>query len=101
MERWRSLGRLLPRDVRERVFEPAFEDLKYVWVVGRHEPGMPFPCHVAVTWLACLPIAVPRTLVRDGRLTRLGRFAVVAGALVFGLALLVSSVGDTYASYDP
>jgi hypothetical protein len=38
VERWRALGRLLPRDVRERIFEPAFGDLTYHWLtsdVGR------------------------------------------------------------------
>ncbi|MEM7414360.1 MAG: hypothetical protein AAF389_02620 [Gemmatimonadota bacterium] len=100
-ERWRWVGRLLPREVRERVFEPAFEDLKYAWVVGRTDRAMPFPVHVAVTWLACLPIVVPRALFRDGHLTRLGRAAVIAGLLFIGAALLVSNVADSYASYDP
>ena len=34
-QRWRLLGHLLPREVRERIFEPAFSDVLYRWLVRR------------------------------------------------------------------
>jgi hypothetical protein len=49
-ERWRVLGRLLPREVRERVFEPAFSDLLYAWLTRTAaRPRVPFALRVMGT----------------------------------------------------
>jgi hypothetical protein len=90
--RWRALGRLLPREVRERVFEPAFADLLRAWLTSSRS-GVPFPLRAVGTLLGCLPIAVPRLFVREGRLTRLGRASIVLVALLGVTVVVVSNLG--------
>lgn len=85
--RWRRLGRLLPRDVRERAYEPALADLLHQWLTrpdAAHR--LPFGLYAVATALGCLPIAIPRLFVRRGTLTRLSR------VLLGGLAALLVAV---------
>jgi hypothetical protein len=100
ISRWRRLGRLLPNDVRERVFEPAYADLARAWVtsapVGERAS---FGLRAVATWAGCIPIAAPRLFVRDGRLTRMGRVVVLGGAAVALLAVVVSNVVAGYGAY--
>lgn len=99
-ERWRSLGRLLPQDVRERVFDPAFSDLIYAWLTTA-EPGrrVPFGVQAVGTYVGCFPMAIPRLFVRGGRLTRLGRLTVWTLAVLGVLILAVSQITEAYAPY--
>ena len=102
-ERWRSLGRLLPTEVRERIFEPAFADLTTAWLRsgGDHGRRLPFGVHALGTYVGCFSIAIPRLFVHDGRVTRVGRCALwVAGLLATG-ALVFANVARSYASYSP
>ena len=102
--RWRRLGKLLPRDVRERVFYPAFADLTRAWLTrsGRHRSRPSgFGVRVVATWLRCLPIALPRLLLRDGRLTRAGRAVVWGGATALVVLLVVVNLQVRYGAYGP
>jgi hypothetical protein len=97
LEGWRWLGRLLPADIRERVFEPALGDLQRAWLTGGSRPAsLPFGVYALGTYLGCVPGAVPLLFVRRGRLTRLGRTALwSATALALALAW-ITYVSGTY-----
>lgn len=100
VERWRALGRLLPRDVRERIFDPAFSDLVYTWLNSADGPRrVAFGVKAMSTYVACFPIAIPRLFVRRGRLTRFGRLSVWAFAVICTVALAVVNIANSYASY--
>ena len=94
------LGRLLPKDVRVRIFEPAYEDMLYNWLSSPSRSRRRLELDALTTWMACVPIAVPRSIVRDGRLTRAGRTLVWGGVAAVLLVLLVANLADVYASYD-
>jgi len=97
-ERWRTLGRLLPREVRERVFEPAFTDLLRAWLTReRTEGAAPFWAAAITTYLGCLPIAVPHLFVRRGRLTRLGKGLVWAASGLTVAWVVLLQLSSTYA----
>lgn len=101
IERWRVLGRLLPADVRERVFDPAFSDLMYGWLTTTPdgERGVPFGVRVVGIYVGCIPISVPRLFYRQGRITRLGRITVWAASILVAAAVLVMRMSQAYASY--
>ena len=98
ISRWRRLGRLLPRDVRERVFEPAFADLTYGWLTAA-DPRVPFGIRAVGTFVGCARIAIPRVIVRDRRLTRVGKIVVWSGAAIVLLVWVVANLTDGYATY--
>ncbi len=98
VSRWRWLGRLLPPDVRERVFEPAFADLTYGWLTTA-ERRVPFGVRALGTFMGCARIAMPRVIVRDRRLTRFGRALVWGGAAIALLVLVVANLTEGYAAY--
>ncbi len=98
VSRWRWLGRLLPRDVRERVFEPAFADLTYGWLTAA-DGRVPFGVRAVGTFLGCARIAIPRVIVRDRRLTRFGKVVVWGGAVVLLLMLVVANLTESYGAY--
>jgi hypothetical protein len=100
-ERWRSLGRLLPADVRERLFDPAFADLTHAWLTATEKPtsGIPFGLRVLVTYMGCLSISVPRLFYRRRRLTRLSRVAVWALSVLAVVAAVVMRMTEVYAGY--
>ena len=100
-ERWRALGRLLPRDVRERIFEPAFGDLMHHWLTTSGKSSrLPFSVRALSTFLACCSVAIPRLFVRGGRLTGFGRASAWAVAIVATITLVLANVAQTYATYD-
>ena len=101
VERWRALGRLLPRDVRERIFEPAFGDLTYQWLTSDSGRQLPFGVHALSTFLGCFPVAIPRLFVKGGRLTGFGRASVWAVAVLATVMLVLANFAETYASYAP
>ena len=99
VSRWRWLGRLLPRDVRERVFEPAFADLTHEWLTAA-DRRVPFGVRAVATLLGCLRIAIPRVIVRDRRLTRFGKVVVWGGAAIVLVILVVANLTEGYAAYE-
>jgi len=101
-ERWRFLGRLLPDEVRERIFDPAFADLMRAWLTGNDgRPRLPFAVQVVGTYVGCFPIAVPRLFVHDGRLTRFSRVSLLAVGILATVVLLVANLAQSYTSYQP
>ena len=101
VERWRALGRLLPRDVRERIFEPAFGDLTYHWLTSDGGRRVPFGVRALSTFLGCFPVVIPRLFVKGGRLTGFGRASVWAVAVLATVMLVLANFAETYASYAP
>ena len=101
VERWRALGRLLPRDVRERIFEPAFGDLTYQWLTSGGDGRVPFGVRALSTFLGCFPVAIPRLFVKGGRLTGFGHASVWAVAVLATVMLVLANFAETYASYAP
>jgi hypothetical protein len=98
-ERWRGLGRLLPADVRARVFEPALADLVHTWLTDRENRGsIPFGLRALVTCLGCLPAAGRGLFIRRGRLTLLGRHW--AWALV-ALTVIGMTAARIWLGYQP
>jgi len=101
-ERWRVLGRLLPSEVRERVFEPAFADLmRDELTVSQRPARASFGLRATGMCLRCLPIAVPQIFLKRGRLTRFGRASMWVAAVLVTVALVVANMRHAYASYDP
>lgn len=100
-ERWRALGRLLPSDVRERVFDPAFSDLMYAWLTETddRDRGLPFGVRVMGTYVGCIPISVPRLFYRQGKLTRFGRVTAWTVSTLVVAAAVASRMAETYAGY--
>ncbi len=99
--RWRLLGRLLPAEIRERIFEPAFGDL----LRSHLAPGrgarrtLPFPVHVAGTFLGCVGIALPHLIVRRGKLTRLARVGLSVVAMAAVVLLVLVRMAGKYGGY--
>ena len=87
--RWRLLGRLLPRTVRQRVFEPAFADLLRASLES-DVPMRGFGIRALGTFVGCLPPAAVRLFVVQGRptwLTRLGAAGIAVVLLLRVMAL--------------
>ena len=98
--RWSTLGRLLPREVRERIFEPALGDLTRGWLTdGKGRGRVPFAARALATWAACIPIAIPRAFVRERRLTRLGQIVLWGSAIVVLVVFLLVNLAQEYATY--
>ena len=99
---WHVLGRLLPADVRERIYEPAFGDMLRAWLTApAGSRRTPFVVRALGTWLGCLAIGVPRWFVRDRKLTRLGQASAWALVLLVTLALVVANMRQAYAGMGP
>jgi len=98
VERWRLLGRLLPAEVRERIFEPAFGDLLRSHLTTREGAAsrVPFPVRVAATFLGCAGIALPRLVVRHGRLTRFARVGLSVVAVATVVVVILARVSGGY-----
>lgn len=80
--RWKGLGRLLPRSVRRRYFEPAYHDLIADMVErGRSLTGPYLPSRVVLMALDCARVSASNSLVRDRRPTR------VTWTLLVGVSL--------------
>ena len=99
-QRWMALGRLLPREIRERVFEPALSDLIYRWAtVPVVERRMPFVLQALGTYFGCVPVVIPRIFVQDGRLTRFGHVVLWGSTALVAFVLLVSTLARRYGGY--
>lgn len=73
--------------MRERIFEPAFDDLLRESLESSRSgtPNPPFGLRVVGTFLGCVPPAVVRVFVVEGRLTRFSR---ITGVVVILSAIL-------------
>jgi len=101
-ERWLVLGRLLPQDVRERIFDPAFFDMLHAWLTAsERDRRLPFGIQAMGIYAGCFPIAIPRLFVDHGRLTRFGRASLVVVGVGATVALVVANLVEFYASYSP
>ena len=91
--RWLVLGRLLPRRVRERIFEPAFHDLLRRAIESRRDHSGWFAVGAVGVFAGSFAIAVRRLLLTRGVL-------VLAGVLLVMLMLvtLLDWFGHLYAS---
>jgi hypothetical protein len=94
------LGRLLPREVRERIFEPAFWDVLHERLSDDpRRTHLPFAFHACGLWVGCLPIATPRLFVKDGNLTRLSRGVLWSVAVAAAVVLIFVNVVRPYLGY--
>lgn len=96
--RWRWLGRLLPRSVRERVFEPAFADLYRDTLERRSRASasrVPFAFRALATYAGCTPPALARLFVVRGKPTRLSRALGVLVVVSLGLVVAAQWLGET------
>jgi len=84
---FRAFARILPREFRERVFEPAWADI----LLDEHSAGGGPASFRArfVLFLECLRLGIPQMVWQHGRLTLLARRGVVAAAVIVGLMLLM------------
>ncbi len=87
---WSRLGRLLPRDVRERIFEPAFHDL---FADGAHRRSG-FALRVLLMTADCARVGMAAVLFRRGRPTRAGWAVLLLGSISVALGVLAGSVGN-------
>lgn len=90
--RWSWLGRLLPRDVRERIFEPAFADLLRAHLQSSERAALPFGVRAIAHYVRCLPIALPGLFYARGRVTRLGRVCLAGLSAVALVVVLVANL---------
>lgn len=97
--KWRMLGRLLPKDVRERIFEPAFADLLHRHLRGGGGNRIPFGLSVIATGLGCAPVAVRWLFVRNGTLTRGSWVVLVSLASLLIVVLLLRHFTRIEAGY--
>ena len=88
--RWGNLGRLLPRGVRERIFEPAYHDL---FADGAHRRSG-FAWRVLLMTVDCARVGVTSLLVRRGRPTRAGWALLVLGTLAAALGAIAGMAGN-------
>lgn len=96
--RWSALGRLLPRAVRERLFEPAFADLLRATLErDREAPNKtPFAIYALRIYLGCVPPSLVQMFVVRGRPTRLARMTGVFAALCAAVIVVSRWVGVAY-----
>jgi hypothetical protein len=82
---------VLPRQLRERVFEPAYHDL--LAESGRERPGLGW----RVVWLAmdCVRLGLVDTVVRERRPTPVG-WALILGAVVTTALATFSALTANY-----
>lgn len=100
--RWRTLGRLLPAEIRTRVFDPAFSDLLRSHLT-RESAGraVPFGAQVVAMIASCLAIALPRVFVQRGSLTRFGRGVLWTASLAGLIWLVVLRLSGAYGPVGP
>ena len=89
-ESWSRLGHLLPRRVRERVFEPAYNDL---FADGAHRRSG-FALRVLLMTADCARVGLAAVLVRRGRPTRAGWAVLLLGSISVALGVLAGAVGN-------
>lgn len=86
----RLLGRLLPREWRERFFEPAFYDL---FVEGAHRRGH-FGLRVLLMTLDCMRVGVASTLIQQRRPTRTAWVMLLLVTATTLLGIVAGMIGN-------
>ena len=95
---WTSLGHLLPREVRERVYEPAcYERLREV-LAGRSPSRAGVGVYAIHVFLGTAGRNLPRIWFDGRRLSGLGRVAIGLGVVAVGSWMVVMA-RYAYASY--
>ena len=92
------LRRLLPREFRERVVEPAWADLALEEHASPPRRAAALAAR-AILVLECLRLALPAIIWNRGRLTRLSRAALVVMLLI--VAALLIARRRAYAAHGP
>lgn len=84
---FRAFARILPKEFRERVFEPAWGDI----LLEEHHAGGSLKAFRArcVLFLECLRLGIPQLVWQQGRPTHLARRGIAAAAVIVGLMLLM------------
>lgn len=95
---WCRLGRLLPSDVRERVYEPAcYERLRRG--LERHGGRATWiPFYAVTAFVAIASFNLPWVFFDGRRLSGLGKATLMVGAVVIMLVYAVSMVRYSYAA---
>ncbi len=93
---WFRVGRILPRGIRERVFEPAYYDLVANLLTktdGAQSGRMPPRFGLLVVWttLECVGLGVSGIFVHKGKPTRTTWFLL--GLFSLAILLLISRAG--------
>ncbi|HEY2824746.1 MAG TPA: hypothetical protein VGI83_04305 [Gemmatimonadales bacterium] len=76
-----ALARVLPREFRERVFEPACTDLMLEHHAAGYASASALRAQLVIA-LECLRIGLPQFFWSHGRPTRAARYGLVAAALL-------------------
>jgi len=97
---WTRFGKVLPKGVRERVYEPALADLR----LERFESeagteSVPFGLSALMTLLGCLPIALHWSVTRPGTLSRRSRIVLVSAVVVVSLVVIAQYFTTVEAGY--
>lgn len=84
---FRAFARILPKEFRERVFEPAWTDI----LLDEHQSGgRPASFRArSVLFFECLRLGIPQIVWQHGRPTRLGLRGLVAAVVIGGLMILM------------
>ncbi len=91
--RWFVLGRLLPREVRTRIFEPAYNDLLREWLAsGEEAPPWRFGVRALGILGGSAGVGVRRALLRRERIATV--LKLVAGLVTLIAILLVVLLRD-------
>lgn len=94
---WRSLGRLLPGDVRERVFEPAcYEHLRRRLEGGGQTTWV--PVYALTAFFAIAGLNLPWVFFDGRRLSGLGKATLVAGVIAVTVVYALAMISYAYAA---
>ncbi len=95
---WCRLGRLLPRDVRERVYEPACYERLRRGLEGRGRRATWIPLYALAAFVAIAGFNLPWVFFDGRRLSGLGKATLVAGVVVSTLVYAAAMVRYSYAA---
>lgn len=95
---WCRLGRLLPRDVRERVYEPACYERLRRGLEGRGRRAAWIPLYALAAFVAVAGFNLPWVLFDGRRLSGLGKATLVVGALAITLGYAAARSRYGYAT---
>lgn len=95
---WTALGRLLPREVRERVFEPACYERLHDVLANRTTRRAGVGVYAISVFVGTAGRNLPRIWFEGRRLSGLGRLAIAVGLTMIG-SWMVLMVRYAYANY--
>ena len=94
VQAWLRFGRFLPRQIRERVYEPACRDA-YIEAAGEGR-GESRPWTLIGMALDSLRVGFPFLFIHRRRLTRMGRLTLAAVFVVLVLLTAIMRTASTY-----